>query len=218
MNPLVIGCRTTENELMAAMKECGCSFPLVWIEAQLHNVKPKLKSAIQKILDDNSGYDVILFATGFCGNSITGLKSREIPLIIPRVDDCTSLLLGGSRNKAQHLDSYFLTEGWLKGKDNIWAEYSRAVDRYGKEKADHIFSLMFTHYRRISLLDTGCYAIAPNLEKAQAIAEAFSLECEVLPAGYSLFKELLTGPWEEKHFLKIPSNTEITQEMLRIFD
>ncbi len=218
MNPLVIGCRTTENELSAAMKECGLSYPLVWIDARLHNVKTKLKAALQSILDEASGYDTILFATGFCGNSIAGLSSREASLVIPRVDDCTSLLLGSARKKSRYLDSYFLTEGWLKGKDNIWNEYSRAVSRYGKERADRIFSVMFAHYRRIALLDTGCYPIEPSLEKAKTIAAAFSLDCQVLPAGISYFKELLTGPWEKSRFLTVPPFTAVTQDMLQILD
>ncbi len=215
MNPLVIGCRTTENELTAVLKECGCGYPLVWIETRLHNVKSKLNARLQEILDEASGYDTILFATGFCGNSLAGLESRNAVLVIPRVDDCTSLLLGGSRGKLHHLDSYFLTEGWLKGSDNIWTEYQRAVKRYGKERADHIFSVMFAHYRRIALLDTGCYPIAPSLKKAKTIADAFSLECQVLPAGISFLKQLLTGPWEEEKFLTVPPFTTISQEQLR---
>ena len=172
------------------MKECGLSYPLVWIDARLHNVKTKLKAALQSILDEASGYDTILFATGFCGNSIAGLSSREASLVIPRVDDCTSLLLGSARKKS----------------------------RYGKERADHIFSVMFAHYRRIALLDTGCYPIEPSLEKAKAIAAAFSLDCQVLPAGISYFKELLTGPWEKSRFLTVPPFTAVTQDMLQILD
>ncbi len=217
MNSLVIGCRTTENELLAAMEECSCSFPLVWIDARLHNVRAKLKSALQSIVDDSPGFDEILFATGFCGNSIIGLESRDAALVIPRTDDCTSLLLGGCKNKTKHLDCYFLTEGWLKGSGNIWNEYTRSVKRYGKEKADHIFSVMFAHYRRIALLDTGCYPLEPSLQKAKTIADAFSLSCEVLPAGISYLKELLSGARSPERFLRVPPRAAVTQDMLQIF-
>lgn len=47
---LVIGCRTTENELLAAMHAAGISYDLVWIEARLHNVKKKLNKALSDLI------------------------------------------------------------------------------------------------------------------------------------------------------------------------
>ena len=43
---LVIGCRTTENELLATMKKTGITYEVEWIEARLHNVKKKLNKAL----------------------------------------------------------------------------------------------------------------------------------------------------------------------------
>ena len=71
---LVIGCRTTENELLAAMRAAGISYDLVWIEARLHNVKKKLNKALSDLISEAENYDTILFATGFCGNSVLGLS------------------------------------------------------------------------------------------------------------------------------------------------
>ena len=39
MKNLVIGCRTLENELLAAMKLCEKTYTVRWIDARLHNVK-----------------------------------------------------------------------------------------------------------------------------------------------------------------------------------
>lgn len=128
---LVIGCRTTENELLAVMRAAGISYDLVWIEARLHNVKKKLNKALSDLISEAENYDTILFATGFCGNSVLGLESNHARLVLPRVDDCTSLLIGGTRNKSSWMDSYFLTECWLKSKGNIWDEYKHAVARTG---------------------------------------------------------------------------------------
>ena len=211
---LVIGCRTTENELLAAMRAAGISYDLVWIEARLHNVKKKLNKALSDLISEAENYDTILFATGFCGNSVLGLESSHARLVLPRVDDCTSLLIGGTRNKSSWMDSYFLTECWLKSKGNIWDEYKHAVARYGSERADKIFQVMFAHYKRITLIDTGCYDLVKTREAASEIARAFSLDLNVLPGTLSYLTDLLTGNWDPDRFLIVPPHSRISSEDL----
>lgn len=210
MNILIIGCRTLENELTKAMELCKKDYDIRWIDARLHNVKENLNAALQSILDSAKDYDRILMATGFCGNAITGLRTSSVPVTIPRVDDCTSLLFNSSKIRQQHTGSYFLTEGWLKGEANIWAEYQYSLKKYGERLTAQIFRTMFAHYSRISLLDTGCYPIAPSLAQAQKIAGAFSLDCEVLPVTIDFLTQLLDGPWDEDRFLTVPPDTVIT--------
>lgn len=214
MKPLIIGCRTLENELRASMKKCGVDYPVIWIEARLHNVKEKLNHSLQQIIDSAENCSEILFATGFCGNSVLNLKSRGVPLILPRVDDCTSLLFGSCSEKLKWIDSYFLTEGWLKGEQNIWAEYNYAVEKYGAKRASRIFDMIFAHYNRVVLLDTGCYDLSGSFPKAQKIAEAFSLDCQVIPVLPEYLELLLTGPWDDRRFLTVPPHTSITSSNL----
>lgn len=218
MDYLIIGCRTLENELTAALPCCKGSYEIVWLNAQLHNVKEKLKNTVQEILDTASSYGHILMATGFCGNAIAGLESREIPLVIPRVDDCTSLLLGGYHKKQSWLDSYFLTEGWLKGDANIWKEYQYSLKKYGKKQTASIFGMMFANYKRLALLDTGCYDLNAWMPQAQEIGDALSLSLTVAPASIEYLQLLLTGPWDEKRFLLLPPHTTVSyQDLSQIY-
>lgn len=214
MNTLIIGCRTTENELLFAMETCGIHYDIIWIEAGLHNMKKKLNQTLQEIIDSAINYNTILFATGFCGNSISGLVARQASLIIPRVDDCASLLFGSCKTKLAWNDSYFLTEGWLKGESNIWNEYQRSLKKYGEKRTKRIFQLMFAHYHWIALLDTGCYDISAFWEQASRIADAFDLDCRVLPATTAYIQALLTGPWDPDRFLMVKPGETITDASL----
>lgn len=207
---LVIGCKTLENELNTAIKACGKSCDVRWIDAGLHNVREKLNGALQDLLDASGGYERVLMATGFCGNAIAGLRTGPAPVVFPRVDDCTSFLFGGCKRRQNYQDAYFLTEGWLKGEKNIWAEYQYSLQKYGERRTSRIFQAMFAHYRRVVLLDTGCYPLEPSLAQARKIAGAFSLECEVVPVDISCLECLLTGPWGEEAFLNVPPDTVIT--------
>lgn len=214
MKILIIGCKTLKKELTYILNKYNISYDVAWIEARLHNVKKKLNRALQEIIDSASGYDTILFSTGFCGNSICGLNSRNSTLIIPRADDCISFLMGGRRQKLTWMDSYFLTEGWLAGEANIWNEYLHSIEKYGKERSDRIFKILFSNYSRVVLLDTGCYPLGPSCEKAKRIADAFSLDFQVIPVSISYLKALVTGPWDKKYFLIIPPQKTITESDL----
>ena len=211
---LIVACHTLENELKAALPCCTRSYDLAWIDAQLHNVKSRFRDAVQEILDGSDGYQAVLFATSFCGNAVQGLQARGAPLVIPRVDDCISLLLGGVQKKHRLLSSYFLTDGWLRGRDNIWNEYQRAIRRYGEETAQQIFHVMLSNYRKLTLLDTGCYDLEASKVQAAPIADAFSLELTVEPASIDYLRRLLTGPWEPEQFLTVPPHETITGELL----
>lgn len=211
---LVIGCRSTESELFAALKKTNTVYDIVWIEARLHNVKKKLNKALSDLISEATDYNTILFATGFCGNSILGLESQHARLIIPRVDDCASLLIGSAKKKSDFLGSYFLTECWLKSEGNIWDEYKRTVARYGTKRADAIFQTMFAHYKRVTILDTGCYDLVKTRETAAEIAKAFSLELNILPGTLSYLEDLLTGNWDSDRFLIVPPRNKISAEDL----
>jgi hypothetical protein len=71
----------------------------------LHDEPGKLRSSLQESIDsfDGSNYEAILLGYGLCGNSAIGLQARSFPLVIPRVHDCISLLLGSSE---KYLDQF----------------------------------------------------------------------------------------------------------------
>ena len=60
MNTVVIACKAMERELSAAMAQTGRAFPVVWIEAGLHNVPAKLHRAVQAEIDRHGDWDRIL--------------------------------------------------------------------------------------------------------------------------------------------------------------
>lgn len=207
MDTIIIGCKTLENELLQAVTDCSCNYEIRWIESGLHNFPRKLNTVLQELLDDCQGFSRILLAMGYCGNSIAGLRTRDFTLIIPRVDDCISLLLGSFQNRAaltKGEGTYFLTDGWLKGERNLWWEYKYTLDKYGEEVGKEIFQTMLRSYKSLALLDTGCYPLEPAEEISRKIADTLGLRYKLLPATLEYLKQLLDGPWPENSFLTIP--------------
>lgn len=215
MNTIIIACSTLKNELSCAMEEIGCTFPVIWLESGLHNVPEKLRQALKDSLGqaDALGADRVLLSFGFCGNALNQLLTGHFELILPRADDCISLLIGSSKRRHQiqsEAGTYFMTKGWLDGERNIWKEYEYALEKYGSKRGQRIFDTMFGNYKRIGILDTRCYPLKPVMEEASRIAGKLNLALDTIPASNQYLIKLLTGPWPQDGFLTVPPNTRIT--------
>ncbi len=212
MSTLIIACRTIEQELRAAMARCGCNHEVLWLESGLHNVPKNLNERIQALLNDCEGFDTVLLAMSFCGNSVVGLKTGNFRLVIPRCDDCICLLLGSQAEKLRHQGAYFLTEGWLKGERNLRREYEETLARYGETRGKRIMEAMLAHYHSLLLVDTLCFDLAPAEAQTRAIAEKLNLQYDCIRGTLDYLCRLLDGAWTEKDFLLVPPHSEITMK------
>lgn len=216
MRTVIIACRTVEQELTAVMNRINCTYPVTWLESGLHNVPSRLCRTLQEAIDTCAGYDRILLAMGFCGNAVLGIHSDTCEIILPRAEDCIGLFLGSRRSSQELVGSYFFTEGWLRGERTIWWEYQRAIERYGEPRARRIFDTMLRNYRRILLVNTGCFQIEPVRRELQRMAEAFSLETAEIEADLDLLSRLLTGPWEEDAFIRLPRGQTLDERLVHL--
>ncbi|MEA4966422.1 MAG: DUF1638 domain-containing protein [Oscillospiraceae bacterium] len=214
MRTEIISCKTIHLELQRAMRETGCCYPVHELDSGLHNVPRRLTDALQAQLDALQ-CDRVLLGFGFCGNAMVGL-TPHCELILPKVDDCISLLMGYRRRHevTQKMPSYFMSKGWLDGERNIWTEHEYAFQKYGPRIGQEIFDLMFANYRQLCVLDTGCCELSSLLPETQRIADALKLKHTVLAANVQYLRDLLTGPWEETRFLRVPAGTPIRLEQL----
>jgi Protein of unknown function (DUF1638). len=216
---MIIGCQTLKNELNQALEDCGCRYDVSWIESGLHNTPNKLHDSLQHILDSTEDYQRVLMAMGYCGNSLTGLRTGNYTLIVPRVDDCISLLLGSHKNRMNLTrgdNTYFMTDGWLKGERNIWREYEYTINKYGEETGKIIFDMMLGNYKSLALLETGCYRVSDVEDEMKTIADTLGLRYKVLPATIEYIRKLITGPWDQDVFLSIPPYSTIKDKDLTL--
>ena len=214
MKTAVIACKTMEDELNFAMERTGSDYPVFWLEQGLHNVPRQLCDAVQTALD-GADAERVLLAMGFCGNSLRGLRVPAVELIVPRVDDCISLLLGSVKRRleiSREYSAYFFTEGWLRGERNIWVEHLHMLETYGEELTEELEKSMFSHYRTLGLLDCGIKPVEPLVEGTKMIAEGLHLTQRVIPASAGYLEDLLTGPWPADRFLTVRGEATITDD------
>jgi hypothetical protein len=207
MATVVITCQTIRREVCLAVSETGVDYPLILIDSGLHNYPEKLREAIQKQIDKITNVDTILMAFGFCGNGLLGIKSPEARLVIPRADDCITLMLGSleTRKKiSKEAGTYFLTKGWLDYEANLLTEYENCVKKYGREKALRVMKIMLGHYQRLMVIDTKAYRLEDVTGVTRVFAETVGMRHEEVAGSLRLIKKLLLGPWDEEFVIVEP--------------
>lgn len=210
MKTVILACNTIRDELEKAAAETNCPHEFVWVESGLHLVPESLRRRLQEELDKISGVNRVLLAFGFCGNAVVGLKSGAYRLVIPRVDDCITLLLGSKENRERWKGgTYFLTKGWLEGEFNIWKEYQSVLARYGPKRTERVYRVMLAHYKFLGLIDTGAFDVPGLIPQVQEIAAALKLELLILPGTDGYLKRFLAGPWDADNFVTVPPFTTI---------
>ena len=218
MKSMIIACDTLSDELSLAQKKVGSNLETMLIEGNLHNYPEKLKDTLQQELNAKNGYDRILLGFGFCGNSIVGLRTLDFEIIVPRIDDCVSILLGSEKRHTELLKtdrSFFITDGWLRHDPNICDEYDDTVEKYGEDTGAVIMQGMYANYNSFSIIDTEAYNIEPVKQRVKPMADNLGFKCSVVSGTVSYLERLITGPWDDEMFLRVPANSQILAKQLR---
>ncbi|MBS3969531.1 MAG: DUF1638 domain-containing protein [Clostridia bacterium] len=204
---IVIACNALRDEINLVVNELQINYPIIWVDAGLHNHPSKLKDELQKLINNIDNVDNILLLFGNCGNSVLGLKSEKASIILPRVDDCISLLLGGNEHKAaldQKGTSYYLTKGYLHSGASMWTEYLNCIDKYGYEKSLMIFKTMLVNYKGLRLIDTGAYELDDIRDTFLKMAKEFGLEPETVPGTIRTVYKAFKKEWDEEFIVVKP--------------
>jgi hypothetical protein len=208
---LLIACKTIQEEIAAAGHVAGAAPATVFLESGLHIVPEKLRRRLQDEID-RAGPDVshILLGYGYCGNAVEGLSSRDKTIVLPKADDCITLLLGSTarREAVNREAAYFLTRGWIDNHITIWDEYQLCLQQYGEKKTRIIMQSMLGHYRRLALLNTGLPEGGDWREITARMASVFSLETIAIDGTHAWLEKLLAGRWDED-FLLFPPGRQI---------
>lgn len=211
MKTVAIACQTIEDELNAIYKTLPDPFPIVWVESGLHNFPAQLKERIQQEIDQISGVENILLLFGYCGNSIEGLVAKQARLVVPKVEDCISLLLGGNQIRlaqSRETPAFYLTDGWLRYEKNIYWEYEQCLKKYGEVRSLRIFRAMFAHYANLNFIDTGCYDLETVMGRTAEFATKMNLKQGIVPGTLKLIAKAFREEWDDD-FLIVPPGVPI---------
>lgn len=207
MKRVVIACSMMEDELKKVFERTGCDLPVRWLKRGYHNTPERLREALQEEIDLLQEYDEILLAYGLCGNGTAGLVSERAVLVLPKFDDCINMMLCTGERSARGMakaGSIYLTRGWIQDEEAVLQKRQEYVEEYGEETASEILEMMYEHYEKIAVIDTGCYELGPVQEYARQAGALLHLEPVTVEGSVSILEKLLKGEWEENFIVQKP--------------
>jgi hypothetical protein len=219
----LLACRVLQSVMEPYLRDA--SIPVTFMEYGLHRTPQLMTPALQEQLDRITEPSVFIIGYGLCGNGLAGLMAGRHTLIVPRVDDCITLLLGSYQSYITEFTAepgtYYLTKGWLESGSHPLKEYRELLEKYDKETADWIIDEQYRNYKRVVL-------VAPNQEELDAYrhkarevadfcADRWGYRYEERIGSDDYVKKLVTVAFQltesTDDFLVIPPGGEVKQEM-----
>lgn len=198
MNAVILTCSSLEEYVAHAQRGAGTDYPVCVIDKQYH-VEPKdmRMQVLQCLSRLSEAHDTVLVSMGFCGGSWDQVVA-PCRVVIPRVDDCVSLLLQRGDGYLPNLKE--MGHLYVYERDPSESLMFRIGEEADKEVAEALIELYFANYHHLDIIDTGftdCYG-ERYVEEAQAEADRLHLALDYVPGGIHLLEKLVAGAWDEQ--------------------
>lgn len=220
---VILACKVLQSLMEPHLREAG--FPATFMEYGFHRTPQLMTPALQEEVDRIVEPSTIIVGYGLCGNGLAGLQARQHTLIVPRADDCITMLLGSYQRYMEEFSAepgtYYLTKGWLESGSHPLKEYREYLEKYDEETAAWLIDEQYKNYKRIVL-------VAPNQDELDAYraqarevadfcAERWGYRYEERIGSEDFVGKLLQlGPRlgeSTDEFLVIPPGGQVKQEM-----
>lgn len=228
-----ICCEILYREACFLVSQSPNRIDLEFMKKGLHDVETsKMNETLQAVIDKASeeNYDYILLGYGLCNNGTAGIKSRRIPLVIPRVHDCISIFMGSAKRYAEYFRSnpgvYYYTSGWIERNDEqselrkqsipvsigLDMTYAELLEKYGEDNAKYLYETMqanMTNYSCFTYIGMG---LGPEREFeifSREQAEKKGWEYKRIDGNLTLLKNLLDAKWCDEEFIVVPPGAEL---------
>lgn len=197
MRTKLIGCCSTKQEVLASAgaAQYDCDF----LDFSFHAFPEQLHAELQQRIDASQDYDLIILTYGRCSHAVENLVSPRVPLILPNVHDCISLLLGSDLRRqdwgAGNPDAYYFSLGWLEYGRNPYDEYREYVQTYGEPVAQYLIQTLYGKYRQTLFIRTveDAEKIAQCRRQVRQIAGFFDWKVRETAGDLTLLQALVAG-------------------------
>ncbi len=224
-----ITCKVMQREAYFCAARSRNVVDVVLMEQGLHDEPQRLRSEVQKALDNTCDiqgrpYDASLLGYGLCSNGIVGL-SAKIPVVVPRGHDCITLLLGSKDRYQQYFDShrgvYWYSAGWIEsGKQPSEERYQTLLRaykaKYGDENAQYLMEVeqgWIKEYNWAAYIDWGLVDSDQYRNYTKRCAEFLNWDYDELQGDPGLMQKFVDGQWDDGEFLVVKPGQQIKEDL-----
>lgn len=229
----IFSCRVFTRELSYFIAKSKNVVDVTYLPQGLHEspklLKSELKAAIQKFHEQVENWqrrrkpDYLALSFGLCSESIVGVEAIDIPIVVPRVDDCIGVYLGSEQRYLECFEkykgTYWAFPSWVESTpstDDNYFDIMRAKYMERHDDEDVVDSLMefeeemISNYQNVGYI-TSPLAVDPqaSLEHARHYAKRNGWNLIELEGDLSFMQQLVDGPWDDDKFLIVPPGYKI---------
>ncbi len=230
----LVTCEALIREFRMASALSPHVFDIEVLNFGLHNTPDTLRATIQDAIDSSQGqgYDYIILGYGLCSRGSAEITAGATPIVIPRMHDCITILLGSRARYNEEFSSnpgtYYYSPGWIERKegdvrqgfiDDVQArnyeerfkEYSR---KYGEDNARYLIDQemqWYAHYTRAAFINMGIGAVESYRKFTQDIAADHGWQYAQIDGDMSMIRRLTDGDWDGDEFLVVQAGRTIRE-------
>lgn len=234
MKIAVIACQVMQREICMLASRLENTVTPYFLPQGLHNTPDILRQEINKKIDEIlsvrktvsgeliESYSAIVLGYGLCSRGVVDVEAREIPIIVPKTDDCIALFLGSQKRYldifTQNGGIYWYNPGWIEtsfipSKENYDKLYAEYASKYGEDNAEFLMEETNGWHSKYTY---GCYITSPYIDNAPYIEFAkkaingLGWEYKELDGSLRMLERLIAGEWNEE-FLVCPPGYKIAE-------
>jgi len=219
----LISCSVFTRELCALVASSARIVDPEFLELAAHENSDRLRAQVQDAIDraEGKGYSAVLLGYGLCGNSLSGIAARSLPLVLPRAHDCCTILLGSTgafvSEFGDNLSAPWSSCGYVErsadymrrsdsGRDNGFGlSLAEMAEKYGEENAAYLWETLHPSIedsvrRFIELEETEGLGRAAMVG---ADARRDGKDFKLIRGNSRLLRALVDGPWNDQDFLVV---------------
>lgn len=229
----LLACEILYREFSAAVARSTNRVDVEFLPKGLHDLgqepmRRRLDEALEAV--DQSAYDAVLLGYGLCSNGVLGLRSRRVPLVLPRAHDCITLFLGSKERYLEYFQRspgvYYKTSGWIERGEGLQQLSSQSIQsrsgmtwtheelvaRYGEDNARFLseqLADMTRNYCGLTFIEMGVEPDDRFELHSRRLAAERGWKFEKLAGDMALIRQLVDGPWDEDRFLVVPPGSRV---------
>ena len=150
-----ISCQVLQD-LIEHLLPADLAKQVIFMDYGLHRVPAKMTWSLQDVIDAIEEPSLVVLGYGLCGNGLRGIRAGVHTLLVPRADDCISLLLGSRQAYFKQFESepgtYWLSKGWLESGSHPLKEYKECIEKYGRAQATWLMDQQYQNYKRLVMV------------------------------------------------------------------
>ena len=220
-NTVILACTSLKDYVDEAQKRLGTNIKAIYVSRLYHRDPKEMREHILEKLDNlPEGTENVLVCMGYCGGSWEGVAKNSCRIVLPRIDDCVSLVMQLTDEPKSNLkeDTHFYVRDKDPSKESIKAIFehmanAQNLDQETREKYHKHWQDM---YEEIDIIDTPINDARSQeyYDKVKVDADWLDARLEYVMGGTHMIEKLIKGDWDDQFLVLEPGEPATKAEML----